>query len=318
MRVGGHLAALMQVDMVFGSVFPSILRPAFDAGGGFFAPSNLNGTLAFGPQITLTWTDNANNESGFVIQRATNGVNFTQIGTVAANVTTYLDTTGAANTTYTYRVAATNFFGTSAWSNTFQQVVPAAPNAPTTLALLPQYFGFIRVVWRDNATNETGFSIERSTNGGAFSQIGTRAAFAGTGPNIYWDDTTVQAGNTYTYRVAAVNAAVRSAYSNTASFAVPTVPGKPTITNVTTALNGTNENATVTWLDNATNEVQYIVYRSAAGGVNYYPLGTAVVAANTTQYTFTAIPRQVWYFRVVARNMTADTPSDIWGPVAAP
>jgi hypothetical protein len=59
-------------------------------------------------QINLAWTDNSNNETGFTIERPTDGTNFSPVITVGANVTSYSDTGLAASTKYYYRVDATN------------------------------------------------------------------------------------------------------------------------------------------------------------------------------------------------------------------
>ena len=75
------------------------------------------------------------------------------------------------------------------------------------------------LTWTDNATNETGFVVQRSVNGGAFATIATPAALAGTG-TVTYVDTTVQPGNTYVYQVCAVNGAIASAFSNTATVTV--------------------------------------------------------------------------------------------------
>src|SRR5207249_810171 len=72
------------------------------------APTSLTATAASSSQINLAWTDNANNETGLKIERSPDGVNFTQITTVGANVTTYPDTGLAPTTHYYYRVRATN------------------------------------------------------------------------------------------------------------------------------------------------------------------------------------------------------------------
>ena len=72
-------------------------------------PSNLAGTL--GPSgVTLTFTDNSSNESGFIIERSTTSATagFVPIGGIAPNVATYLDQTTTAFTTYYYRVKASN------------------------------------------------------------------------------------------------------------------------------------------------------------------------------------------------------------------
>src|SRR5205814_10702336 len=70
-------------------------------------------------QINLTWTDNANNETGFVVERSPDGTTgWTQVGTPAQNATSFSNTTGlSAGTQYFYRVRATNAVGPSANSN---------------------------------------------------------------------------------------------------------------------------------------------------------------------------------------------------------
>jgi nitrous oxidase accessory protein NosD len=103
------------------------------------APSTLVAT-ATTTQVKLTWTDNAvGNESGFVIERSTDGVNFTQIGTTGTGVTTYTDTSGlSAGTTYSYYVVATNSLGNSGNSNITTATIPLAPVASKfTIVALP-------------------------------------------------------------------------------------------------------------------------------------------------------------------------------------
>ncbi len=83
------------------------------------APSSLTATAISRTQINLAWTDNANNETGFKIERCSgsNCTNFVQVATVGANVTSYSNTGLTRNTTYRYRVRATNGSGDSAYSN---------------------------------------------------------------------------------------------------------------------------------------------------------------------------------------------------------
>ncbi len=83
------------------------------------APTNLAATVISKSQINLSWTDNADNETGFRIQRCKGSTctNFALIATVGANVTSYANTTLTANTTYRYRVYAYNTSGNSGYSN---------------------------------------------------------------------------------------------------------------------------------------------------------------------------------------------------------
>ena len=88
---------------------------------------------AWAASNVLTWTDNATNEITQHIERkavacADPSMGFTQIATVGPNVTTFADATVLEETTYCYRVAASNTAGKSAFSNTAERFVP--PTVP--------------------------------------------------------------------------------------------------------------------------------------------------------------------------------------------
>jgi len=69
-------------------------------------------------QLTLTWTDNSDNEDGFRIERKTGtSGTFAQIATVGANVTSYIDSGLTSGSTFCYRLLAYNVAGDSAYSN---------------------------------------------------------------------------------------------------------------------------------------------------------------------------------------------------------
>jgi len=89
------------------------------------APSNLVAQFIPSPlSVELTWTDNSNNENGFIIERESQGPDaFAVIDTVPANTNLYVDNT-VSYTTYNYRITAFNAFGQSAYSNVAQILVP--------------------------------------------------------------------------------------------------------------------------------------------------------------------------------------------------
>ncbi len=83
------------------------------------APTELDAVAISHAQINLTWTDNANNESAFEIERSTTGSGgpFTLRNTVLANVSNYSDVGLDAEAEYCYRVRATNSVDDSGYSN---------------------------------------------------------------------------------------------------------------------------------------------------------------------------------------------------------
>ena len=131
-------------------------------------PSGLSATLVTAKQINLTWTDNSTTETGFKLERSINGVDFTALATVAANKQAYTDTTTLGGRICTYRVKAYNSTGDSLYSATVTVVTPAtATEAPSSLAATVLSSSAIKLTWKDNATDEPGFIIERSLDGGA-------------------------------------------------------------------------------------------------------------------------------------------------------
>lgn len=54
----------------------------------------------------MTWIDNSDDESSFVIKRSTDGAPFEELGTAEAGQTSFLDTSPQADALYTYFVLA--------------------------------------------------------------------------------------------------------------------------------------------------------------------------------------------------------------------
>lgn len=68
-------------------------------------------------QITLNWTDNSNNETGFSIERTDWTGPWQVVGTVGQNITMYVDSGLPDTTFYCYRVNSYNANGNSGYSN---------------------------------------------------------------------------------------------------------------------------------------------------------------------------------------------------------
>lgn len=91
-------------------------------------PSELSASAVSTSQVNLSWHDNADDETGFMISRKTgiNGV-FSEITSVGSNVTSYSDTGLSQGTTYFYKVRV--FGGSSgdfSYSNEANAATPSA------------------------------------------------------------------------------------------------------------------------------------------------------------------------------------------------
>jgi len=201
-----------------GTSAPSAVANAttFSSGGGLAAPSNLQASALSSTNIKLTWTDNTTTETGFKIESSPDNITYTQIATVGANVVTYTHSGRTPNTNYWYRVRAYDATSNSNYSNVATVKTPALPAAPTSLTAVPAAGKKINLSWTDNSSDETGFRIERSTDGVNFSQIASVAANVKT-----YTNTGLARSTKYYYRVFAYRTTNgftdNSAYSNIAS-----------------------------------------------------------------------------------------------------
>ncbi|MBI3926724.1 MAG: S8 family serine peptidase [Armatimonadetes bacterium] len=191
----------------------------------FKAPANLDAVPVSTSQVQITWQDRASQETGYELWRkmvtATTTTGYTKIQ-LAANTTSYLDTGLYPGTRYYYKVRAQMGTTYSAFSNqdnaTTQGPQPPGPNAPSNLAftktLLSDGRTQIVLTWSDNASDDTGAQVQRTT--------GTSTATSklkGSNKTTYSYKTAT--ADSYTFKVRAYNLFNFSAYSNTVTVTVP-------------------------------------------------------------------------------------------------
>jgi fibronectin type 3 domain-containing protein len=260
------------------------------------APGTLVAVPATASQINLAWLDNATDETGFEVEQSTDGTKFVKVGDLPANTITYQDKSLKSATKYWYRVRARNSSGASAYSNvanTTTLVVVAIPKAPSALVATAASSSQINLSWADNATDETGFEVERSTDALSFAKI------ADLGPNVTtYQHTGLAPAARYWYRVLAKNSAGKSVYSNIANATTqqvaPNAPSSLSATAVSTT------QIDLKWTDNAGNETGYQVERSP-NGTTFTKI--ADLAANVAAYQSTGLaPATGYYFRIRAVN----------------
>ncbi|WP_345975654.1 DNRLRE domain-containing protein [Sulfurimonas sp. HSL3-7] len=260
--------------------------------------SNLTANAVTSTQIDINWSEASDNVGVTAYKIYRDGTYLKQVSSNYAS-----DVGLSESTQYCYEVTALDAAGNEsaksssvcATTNPAEQTVPSAPSSLTANTDgSPQ----IILNWTDNASNETGFRVERST-----SEFSGFIKVADTAANVtsYTDGFGIEASATYYYRVVAINPAGESSYSNTANAttaALPTVPSAPTGLNAGT---DSSSQITLNWTDNSSDETGFVVERSLSESSGFSTIATAPVG--TTSYTDTSLNAStMYYYRVAAVN----------------
>jgi len=309
------------------------------------APVDLKATVISSSQVKLTWADLAINESGFKIEQSSDGSNFTEIGTVASDTSTFSISGLSGLTTYTFRVRAYNALGDSGYATI--TVTPAA----TGTGLKGEYYNSLNLTnlvltridpalnfdWGWGTPDPTvpadNFSVRwtgqvqprysetytfyTDTDEGLrfwvngqllidrWSQIGG-AQNSGT--------ISLTAGQKYDFRMEYWEGGIVSraklfwSSTNQSYEVIPQsqlYPGENSLLpeaplNLRAKTISANQ-IDLAWQDNANNESGYKIQRSTDGGVNFEEIAT--LASNATYYSANGLlGSTVYVFRVYAHN----------------
>lgn len=219
-------------EIIPGSVLSMFVKPA--------TPTMLPATTVSSTQIDLSWIDNADNETGYLIERALANQAFTQVATVAGGVTSYASTGLSPNSQYQFRVRATNYKGYSDYSNIATSIT-GAPGDEEGPILTPQLLSF--AIYSQDVTdvgNSSIFSGGGAVGSNTFVKIGNQAEITGDivcGGNVeLWDRAIINGditcSGTMTYNVSAPPK-FRTLYEH-ASVTTVDIPEKPPIAYGTT------------------------------------------------------------------------------------
>jgi hypothetical protein len=204
-------------------------------------PSNLTAAAFSSSQIDLEWADNADNETGFRLERSADGTNWSEVAVTGSNIASFTDTGLVGATAYQYRVRAYNSAGFSGYSNMSAATTAAdacVSNSPVlTLAQVgSQYFKpgapvslAISLNNRDSSTcGASSFTLSSSDGG----MVGTYSLSPSGTVSTAWNFSAPAADGAYTKAISATAANHADVTASTplqVDGTAPTVPGGLTL-----------------------------------------------------------------------------------------
>lgn len=298
------------VDSSFGdgtSAIDNVVISSFDKAGqppGSVpaTPGNPGLTGLTQTSVTFTWTDESDNESGFLIQRKAGAAAWANLAYAAINDESYTNTGLSPATTYQYRVAAFNANGYSSYSLPVSVTTDApSPEAPQSFSLTSAEADSLTLGW-DEVDYADSYRVELYDGVSAWSEVATVSGGQSTSTTL----TGLTRNTAYTLRLIAVNGTGESQPSST--LVAETLPiASPTSI---TATNGEySDFVRVTWppVGHATS---YEVFRSDdSSGASPVSLGST---SNTTYDDDTAVAGNVYYYAVKALDGAEESEFSSW------
>ncbi|UKK54662.1 fibronectin type III domain-containing protein [Prevotella sp. E2-28] len=175
-------------------------------------PSNLEVTKQEKESISLSWTDNADNESGYAIEYSTDNKTFTELVRVEANTTSYVANGLTPEQAYYFRVRAFGEDGLySPYSNVLETETigdPSAPKlstnpSPADNEIIGTTASSVTFTWENTTKNYFGnviYIVLLGTNADSLKNIGTV-----TSKSLTYSMSKLNPNTTYYWRVDARN-----------------------------------------------------------------------------------------------------------------
>jgi Fibronectin type III domain len=293
------------------SATPAAVPPSAPA-----APSGLTAAATATDAITLTWSDNSSNETGFEVERASAATGpFGLVKTTAADATTWTDTGLPPGTPSWYRIRAVNGAGASTTEGPASATtgLPVVPAAPTGLAAAGRASGTAVVVdvsWTNVATNASSYELQKY-----WGSVGTYGAsiVLPAGSTSYLDEAPANMFTNH-YRVRAVNAAGPSAWTELSIYVgvVFIAPCPPPTAATATATSDTTAHLAWTVSTSGNCALNYVERSLSATGpwsrvasvMGYFVVGLGWVPGNAFDDSGLT-PGGTYFYRVYANGGSA-------------
>ncbi len=217
----------------------------------------------------------------------------------------YYNDTGLINgVVYRYQVSSVNILGEGDLSNEFEAVPGWSPSAPRNLSTWANTT-MVKISW-DPPEFIRGFPVDmyivyRKTDDGRWINLMNVSA----SNNPHWNDTYVEMGNTYDYKVIALNERGASPEAGPVSATTPMgdPPERPGVKSIALTNEGKIE---IEWNGPQNEDVEYSIFKKIDENGNFGLFSTTIGLV----YSDTPTTKNVtYYYYIIATNQYGDSPS---------
>jgi hypothetical protein len=260
-------------------------------------PSNFITGQVTSNGINFTWLDNSVDESNFEIEKCVGSgcTNFVPMSNspIAAQSQSYSATGLLENTTYQFRVRATNNDGQSTYL--IGPYISTSLAEPSNLIVGSTTDLSINLSWTENSGVETGYEVQRCLGSGCSSFIALSGSPFATNSTMI-NDSGLSPSTIYKYRIRSITGTFSSSWLNSNDISTgPLAPSTFTIGAIT------HNSIAFSWVDNAPDEVNYQIDRCTGASCNNFTTLTTTLPTNTTGYTdSTVVASTIYKYRIKA------------------
>ncbi|PLX22888.1 MAG: hypothetical protein C0600_16130, partial [Ignavibacteria bacterium] len=271
------------------------------------APENFSAVAAAHDVVRLQWERGSENEDNFEIERRTTGAQWIIAHTVAAATTSIDDEALEAETTYWYRIRATNDVGVSDWTSeeevtTLKLPIPDSPFGLMATATGPSSIALTWVM--PDPSYEAGFELEESLTGdeGDFTAV---IPSPGAGARTFHRKG-LEPETTYYYRLRAVNSSGTSVYSKIVHATTLRKDERIPVTPFSVIASALSESKIrITWsMPDSCIAEAFSIERSRSGDEKDFQILNNVLPGTSRTYADSLLwPETTYYYRLRAYNV---------------
>jgi hypothetical protein len=308
-----HLFKLMLLAILLATINYTYAQNTPDAPSDFMATPSIDDY-----KIVLTWTDNSDDESRFVIRKEwTDDVDHNIEISIPASMNSFTDTAVAPNIPYHYSIWSENDFGISNDESVSATVDREAPPAPENVIASTGPMTSIQINFIDNSNLETGFEIQHSIDPENYGFYGKDlitgtwtdsliTTYINDGPFSVAPDAIYYPPNTTVYiRVRAFildhGHYIYGSFSPIVSAVTRDVPATPS--DFSAGVKLLTDSVNLLWTDNADNEAAFLLARFV-GDFNPNSITIFELPADANSFNDTTADAHVAYtYRLVAIDL---------------